>query len=61
MNDLNISFSDWLSLSAAPCVSELCFLFVSFVTEQKAVIRAEKDKAKMAEAFLELDDNTDGL
>ncbi|XP_072532637.1 glucosidase 2 subunit beta isoform X2 [Salminus brasiliensis] len=29
--------------------------------EQKAVIRAEKDKAKMAEAFLELDDDADGI
>uniref|UniRef100_A0AAY4BV65 Glucosidase 2 subunit beta n=1 Tax=Denticeps clupeoides TaxID=299321 RepID=A0AAY4BV65_9TELE len=28
--------------------------------EQKAVIRMEKDKAKMAEAFLELDDDADG-
>uniref|UniRef100_A0A671S1V7 Glucosidase 2 subunit beta n=1 Tax=Sinocyclocheilus anshuiensis TaxID=1608454 RepID=A0A671S1V7_9TELE len=29
--------------------------------EQKAAIRLEKDKAKMAEAFLELDDNADGF
>ncbi|XP_046690760.1 glucosidase 2 subunit beta isoform X2 [Silurus meridionalis] len=29
--------------------------------EQKAVIRMEKDKAKMAEAFLELDDDADGF
>uniref|UniRef100_A0A8C2EAT1 Glucosidase 2 subunit beta n=1 Tax=Cyprinus carpio TaxID=7962 RepID=A0A8C2EAT1_CYPCA len=29
--------------------------------EQKAAIRLEKDKAKMAEAFLELDDNSDGF
>ncbi|XP_053468755.1 glucosidase 2 subunit beta isoform X2 [Ictalurus furcatus] len=29
--------------------------------EQKAVISAEKDKAKMAEAFLELDDDVDGF
>ncbi|KAB5531108.1 hypothetical protein PHYPO_G00137100 [Pangasianodon hypophthalmus] len=29
--------------------------------EQKAVISAEKDKAKMAEAFLELDDDADGF
>uniref|UniRef100_A0AAR2LJ98 Glucosidase 2 subunit beta n=1 Tax=Pygocentrus nattereri TaxID=42514 RepID=A0AAR2LJ98_PYGNA len=29
--------------------------------EQKAIIRAEKDKAKMAEAFLELDDDADGF
>ncbi|XP_066529750.1 glucosidase 2 subunit beta [Hoplias malabaricus] len=29
--------------------------------EQKAVIHAEKDKAKMAEAFLELDDDADGF
>ncbi|XP_030645735.1 glucosidase 2 subunit beta [Chanos chanos] len=29
--------------------------------EQKAVIRAEKDRAKMAEAFLELDDDADGF
>ncbi|KAG9343677.1 hypothetical protein JZ751_013055 [Albula glossodonta] len=28
--------------------------------EQKEVLRLEKDKAKMAEAFLELDDNADG-
>uniref|UniRef100_A0A8C1XJD1 Glucosidase 2 subunit beta n=1 Tax=Cyprinus carpio TaxID=7962 RepID=A0A8C1XJD1_CYPCA len=29
--------------------------------EQKAAIRLEKDKAKMAETFLELDDNEDGF
>ncbi|XP_057203208.1 glucosidase 2 subunit beta isoform X2 [Triplophysa rosa] len=29
--------------------------------EQMAAIRLEKDKAKMAEAFLELDDNADGV
>ncbi|XP_051569577.1 glucosidase 2 subunit beta-like isoform X1 [Myxocyprinus asiaticus] len=29
--------------------------------EQKAAIRIEKDKAKMAEAFLELDDDADGF
>uniref|UniRef100_A0A8C1AT78 Glucosidase 2 subunit beta n=1 Tax=Cyprinus carpio carpio TaxID=630221 RepID=A0A8C1AT78_CYPCA len=29
--------------------------------EQKAAIRLEKDKAKMAETFLELDDNADGF
>ncbi|XP_064172365.1 glucosidase 2 subunit beta [Anguilla rostrata] len=29
--------------------------------EQKAILRLEKDKAKMAEAFLELDDNADGF
>ncbi|XP_043090822.1 glucosidase 2 subunit beta [Puntigrus tetrazona] len=29
--------------------------------EQKAAIHLEKDKAKMAEAFLELDDNADGF
>ncbi|TSZ68950.1 Glucosidase 2 subunit beta [Bagarius yarrelli] len=29
--------------------------------EQKAAISAEKDKAKMSEAFLELDDDADGL
>ncbi|XP_076122471.1 glucosidase 2 subunit beta [Alosa pseudoharengus] len=28
--------------------------------DQKAIIRAEKDKTKMAEAFLELDDDADG-
>lgn len=33
----------------------------NFIPEQKAAIRLEKDKAKMAEAFLELDDNADGL
>lgn len=31
-----------------------------FNSDQKAIIRAEKDKAKMAEAFLELDDDADG-
>ncbi|KAJ8251323.1 hypothetical protein GJAV_G00220100 [Gymnothorax javanicus] len=29
--------------------------------EQKAILQLEKDKAKMAEAFLELDDNADGF
>lgn len=31
------------------------------VTEKKAVIRAEKDKAKMVQVFLELDTDADGL
>lgn len=31
------------------------------VSEKKAVIRMEKDKAKMAQVFLELDDDADGL
>lgn len=31
------------------------------VLDQKAVIRMEKDMAKMAEVFLELDDDADGL
>lgn len=37
------------------------YQIVFFVSDQKAVIRMEKDKAKMAEVFLELDDNADGL
>lgn len=37
----------------------LTYLF--FVSEQKAVIRMEKDKARMAEVILELDRNGDGL
>lgn len=32
-----------------------------FVSDEMAVIRLEKDKAKMAEMFLELDDDADGL
>lgn len=32
-----------------------------FVSEQKALIRMEKDKARMTEVFLELDDDADGL
>lgn len=32
-----------------------------FVSEKKAVIRMEKDKGKMAQVFLELDDDADGL
>lgn len=32
-----------------------------FVSDQKAVIKMEKDKARMAEVFLELDDDADGL
>lgn len=34
---------------------------LAIITDQKAVLSAEKDKAKMAEAFLELDDDADGL
>lgn len=36
-------------------------LYILFVSEQKAVICMEKDKARMAEVFLELDDDGDGL
>ena len=36
-------------------------LLLFCVSEQTAVLNLEKDKAKMAEAFLELDDNADGL
>lgn len=32
-----------------------------FVLDNKALTRMEKDKARMAEVFLELDDNDDGL
>lgn len=32
-----------------------------FVADEKAAIRAEKDNARMAEVFLELDDDGDGL
>lgn len=31
------------------------------VSERKAVIHMEKDKARMAQVFLELDDDADGL
>lgn len=31
------------------------------VLDKKAVIRAEKDKAKLAQVFLELDTDADGL
>lgn len=34
---------------------------VLFVLEEKAVLRQEKDKARMNEVFLELDDDADGL
>lgn len=31
------------------------------LSDQKAVIRMEKDKARMAQVFLELDEDADGL
>lgn len=34
---------------------------LAFISEQKAVIRMEKDKARMADVFLELDDDDDSL
>lgn len=34
---------------------------VKSVTDEKALIRMEKDKARMAEVFLELDNDADGL
>lgn len=55
---LEFVFSQLLCLSGA--LSNITFL-LSIVLEQKSVIRMEKDKAKMAEAFLEMDDDADGL
>lgn len=39
----------------------LILVYMFSISEQKAAIGLEKDKAKMAEAFLELDDNADGV
>lgn len=36
-------------------------IFFSFSPDQKALIQKEKDSARMAEVFLELDDDADGL
>lgn len=33
----------------------------NFVSDEKAAIQREKDLARMAEVFLELDDDADGL
>lgn len=50
---MNTSELEWWSLRATvSCVA---------VSEQQAILRAEKDKADMAEAFLKLDLDADGL
>jgi hypothetical protein len=51
----------WKSITKALLKISLSKLYLILsVSEQKELIRMEKDKTRMAEAFLELDDDADG-
>lgn len=55
-----MAHSQSIARSLIKC-SYINFFSFSFSPDQKALIQKEKDSARMAEVFLELDDDADGL